>query len=94
MRIVIWGTGDNAKNFVFPRHLAMYLSRKFTEKSTTEIGKDFGDRDHATVMYACKIIPATCPECIMIIYYLLSESFFTCSISLLIPILPPANTPR
>lgn len=45
-----------SKNFVFPRHFAMYLSRKFTEKSTTEIGKDFGDRDHSTVMYACKII--------------------------------------
>ncbi len=45
-----------SKNFVFPRHLAMYLSRKFTEKSTTEIGRDFGGRDHATVMYACKII--------------------------------------
>lgn len=44
------------KNLVFPRHLAMYLSRKLTERSTTEIGKDFGDRDHTTVMYACKII--------------------------------------
>jgi chromosomal replication initiator protein len=44
------------KNIVFPRHLAMYLSRKLTEKSTTEIGRDFGDRDHTTVMYACKII--------------------------------------
>ncbi|MFH1416361.1 MAG: chromosomal replication initiator protein DnaA [Elusimicrobiota bacterium] len=45
-----------SKNFVFPRHLSMYISRKLTEKSTTEIGKDFGGRDHATVMYACKII--------------------------------------
>jgi len=44
------------KNLVFPRHLAMYLSRKLTEKSTTEIGKDFGDKDHTTVMYACKTI--------------------------------------
>ncbi len=44
------------ESFVFPRHLSMYLSRKLTEKSTTKIGKDFGNRDHATVMYACKII--------------------------------------
>ncbi|MBN2406998.1 MAG: chromosomal replication initiator protein DnaA [Elusimicrobia bacterium] len=44
------------KNLVFPRHLAMYLSRKLTEHSTTEIGREFGDRDHATVMYASKII--------------------------------------
>ncbi len=44
------------KNIVFPRHLAMYLSRKMTEKSTTEIGRDFGNRDHTTVLYACQII--------------------------------------
>ena len=44
------------KNLVFPRHLAMYLSRKLTENSTTEIGRDFGDKDHTTVIYACKTI--------------------------------------
>ncbi len=44
------------RNFVFPRHFAMYLSRKLTENSTTEIGKEFGGKDHTTVMYACKII--------------------------------------
>ncbi|MFC2061084.1 chromosomal replication initiator protein DnaA [Elusimicrobiota bacterium] len=44
------------KTLVFPRHLAMYLSRKLTENSTTEIGRTFGDRDHTTVMYACKTI--------------------------------------
>ncbi|MFC2048982.1 chromosomal replication initiator protein DnaA [Elusimicrobiota bacterium] len=44
------------KTIVFPRHLAMYLSRKLTENSTTEIGKNFGNRDHTTVMYACKMV--------------------------------------
>ena len=44
------------KALVFPRHLAMYLSRKLTESSTTEIGREFGSRDHTTVMYACKTI--------------------------------------
>jgi chromosomal replication initiator protein len=43
-------------NIVFPRHLAMYLSRKLTEHSTTEIGDKFGNRDHTTVMYGCKVI--------------------------------------
>lgn len=42
------------KNLVLPRHLAMYISRKLTEKSTTEIGEEFGGRDHTTVMYACE----------------------------------------
>lgn len=41
------------KNLVLPRHLAMYISRKLTEKSTIEIGEEFGGRDHSTVIYAC-----------------------------------------
>lgn len=49
-------SNKRTKNIVFPRHLAMYIARKMTENSTTEIGKKFGNRDHTTVMYACKII--------------------------------------
>jgi chromosomal replication initiator protein len=30
----------------------MYLSRDITEFSTTEIGTEFGGRDHTTVMHA------------------------------------------
>ncbi len=44
------------KKIVFPRHLAMYLTRKLTDKSTTSIGNEFGGRDHTTVMYACNVI--------------------------------------
>jgi len=42
--------------YSYPRHLAMYLSRKHTDLSFKEIGYLFGDRDHTTVIYAFKKI--------------------------------------
>ena len=42
----------------FPRQLAMYITREITEYSTTEIGLEFGGRDHTTVMHACQRIDA------------------------------------
>ena len=44
------------KNIAFPRQVAMYLSRTITEYTTTEVGLEFGGRDHTTVMYACQKI--------------------------------------
>ncbi|GAB1482305.1 chromosomal replication initiator protein DnaA [Treponema sp.] len=44
------------KNIVFPRQLAMFIARDITEFSTTELGVEFGGRDHTTVMHACQKI--------------------------------------
>lgn len=44
------------KAIAFPRHVAMYISRELTEYSTTEIGLEFGGRDHTTVMHSCQKI--------------------------------------
>lgn len=44
------------KQLVRPRHVAMYLVRRHTELSFPEIGRLFGNRDHATVQHACKKI--------------------------------------
>jgi len=40
------------QSIVFPRHIAMYLTQELTDYSYPRIGKDFGDRDHTTVMHA------------------------------------------
>jgi len=37
-----------------PRQIAMYLAYEATPKSTPEIGRRFGDRDHTTVLHAIK----------------------------------------
>ena len=42
--------------YSYPRHLAIYLSRKYTANSIQEIGQSFGHKDHSTVIYAIKRI--------------------------------------
>lgn len=44
------------KNVAFPRQVAMYLCRKYTETSFPSIGDKFGGRDHSTVIHASKTI--------------------------------------
>lgn len=39
-----------------PRQIAMCLARELTQLSLPEIGSSFGDRDHTTVLYACRTI--------------------------------------
>ncbi|MBO4409898.1 MAG: chromosomal replication initiator protein DnaA [Spirochaetales bacterium] len=39
------------QSVVLPRQIAMYLARKLTDFSTTEIGYEFGGKNHTTVMY-------------------------------------------
>lgn len=44
------------RQVALPRQVAMYLSKKFTTLSLPEIGKNFGGRDHTTVIHAIKKI--------------------------------------
>lgn len=44
------------KTLVHPRQIAMFLARELTDASFPEIGRDFGDKDHTTIIHACKQI--------------------------------------
>ena len=43
-----------SRSIVRPRQIAMALARELTNRSFPEIGTAFGDRDHTTVLYACR----------------------------------------
>ena len=45
-----------ARSVARPRQIGMYLAREMTSLSFPEIGAGFGNRNHATVMYACNKI--------------------------------------
>ena len=40
------------QSIVYPRQVAMYLSRELTDLSLPKIGEEFGGRDHTTVMHS------------------------------------------
>ena len=49
-------SSKRARNYSFPRQIAMYLCRNMTELSLPKIGEQFGGRDHTTVLHACEKI--------------------------------------
>jgi chromosomal replication initiator protein len=46
-------SSKRARNFSYPRQIAMYLCRDMTDLSLPKIGEYFGGRDHTTVLHAC-----------------------------------------
>ena len=47
---------SNSKQIAFPRQVAMYLCKQLTELSYPEIGRQFNDKHHSTVMYSVEKI--------------------------------------
>ncbi|WP_386687788.1 chromosomal replication initiator protein DnaA [Lonepinella sp. MS14437] len=45
---------NRSRSVARPRQLAMALAKELTNRSLPEIGKNFGDRDHTTVLHACR----------------------------------------
>ena len=42
---------NKSRNISHPRQIVMYLTRRLTEESVTDIGKTLGGRDHSTVIH-------------------------------------------
>lgn len=49
-------TRSRKREVVLVRQVAMYMSKKYLDISTSKIGQYIGNRDHATVVHACKAI--------------------------------------
>jgi len=49
-------TKSRKREVVQARQIAMYLSKQLTKNSLASIGSTIGQRDHATVLHACKIV--------------------------------------
>ncbi|MBQ2786667.1 MAG: chromosomal replication initiator protein DnaA [Bacteroidaceae bacterium] len=49
-------TRSRKREIVLVRQVAMYLAKKYLDLSTSKIGQRIGNRDHATVLHACKTI--------------------------------------
>jgi chromosomal replication initiator protein len=47
-------SSSRAGSVAWPRQVAMYLARELTDHSLPAIGRAFGNRNHTTVMHACK----------------------------------------
>lgn len=54
--------GSRRRPLVDARQVAMYVTRNMTDLSFPDIGKEFGNRDHTTVMHACRKIEARMGE--------------------------------
>lgn len=44
------------RDIVHVRHSSMYFAKKYTDLSLSQIGAKCGDKDHATVLHACRAI--------------------------------------
>jgi len=47
-------SSSRAGTVAWPRQVAMYLARELTDQTLPAIGRAFGNRNHTTVMHACK----------------------------------------
>ena len=51
---------NNSRNIAVPRQVAMYLCKKLLGNSYPEIGREFGNKHHTTVMHSVEKIDLLC----------------------------------
>jgi chromosomal replication initiator protein len=52
LRVAEMKQRNNSRSIVYPRQIAMYLTKHLTEASLPEIGRQFGGKHHTTVMHS------------------------------------------
>jgi chromosomal replication initiator protein len=45
---------ERSRGILWPRQISMYLARRLTALSLSQVGDYFGQRDHTTVLHACR----------------------------------------
>jgi chromosomal replication initiator protein len=56
LRVSDLSSRSRHRSIAQPRHFAIYLCRQLTNLSLPEIGAQFGDREHTTVLHSCRKI--------------------------------------
>ncbi len=49
-------SANRSRSIARPRQIAMYLAKKLTQESLPKIGKEFGGKNHATVIHSVKLV--------------------------------------
>lgn len=49
-------SNSRSRNVAYPRQIAMYLCKRLTSCSVTDIGRMIGNRDHSTILHGCQKI--------------------------------------
>lgn len=56
LKITDLSSANRARQIARPRQIAMYLSKILTSESLPKIGKEFGGKNHATVIHSVKLV--------------------------------------
>lgn len=62
IRVADLSAKSRSRQVTRPRQVAMALAKELTQHSLPEIGKEFGGRDHSTVIHACRKVLALISE--------------------------------